>query len=1114
MTNEPKAGGSLDPEMLAAYLDKRLPPEARATVEAQLARDPDSYELLVELIHANEALKGETPAEGEAAEPADHAEPQGRTGAVVPMVPKPKRTGGWLIAGGVLATAAALALVAWLQPELWQRLRGGDPVDPLMAKLVEAVGEERYIEARLTGGFKYGELRSVTRGADLARENLTLLAAAGQLQRLAQESPTQEHLHAWGIALLLIGDPAGAVKVLTTASSGEPGAADIWSDLGAAYLTRSARLSAPEDVPVAIEHIEKALAIDSTHAVALFNRADALEQLGLRDSAIAAWSAYLEVDPSSAWAEHARSRQAALAVSPQADAELKRAIEALPTRMRPAESDLQSIREHLEDELAGIWLRGLVENGEDRHRYLWELASLLAVRQQDPLLIETLAIVRRDPASIRAAHITRGFACYGQMRGYYQKGDFVRAGQTALECGSFFASADAPFQRWTAIYAARAAGFSGNTGNSLRVARELLHAPSSNAYPVVSAWAAWQAGGIQFISGNYGEAVPLLRRAALGFEQAAEFDNAASVHDALAATYLAIGDRRNTWQHYRSALRLSPQRRFTIQNYATRNGVAVACLRGGLPRTARLVLQANLTFARRLPSTGPAAETQRNLAEASLAIGALDEAAGYFAAAQADASRAPQGPGTTRTTAEFSWTAARLGVAVRDPSSLDLIRTAAAQFRELRLHQRLLSVYSLSSEAARMTGRVEAALAAVDEGMNAVHVQERSLRRPHERASFRQAMSGLFREAARIRVAQGALEASLLAVERFHVSEVGLTEAQLLANFDSLPTDTAAVVFLTEPEAVFRWIVSNQGVVFDPIPLPSERLAFEVKRFRSSLMAGGTPGRGRSELPDLLLGGAGRIPAATKRLVVVPDGLLWGVPFTALPDGDGILADRFEVVMATSVAGYAQRHLADAVAIDLSSANVTVLAAAENPGYGLPMLVASRGEGQTIAQVYGVSPTLGAEATVDRFLASLAAPGIIHFAGHAVTDGVSPWRDHLVLAPSAAVPIGLLYQSDLELLRSRAWLVVLAACSTAHASGGDVPSVHSLAASILATGVPWVIGTLWEVDDRESASVFKHVHDLIRNGDSPAEAVRATQRFMSSQQVPPSVWASLVVVAG
>ena len=55
MTDDPKAG-RIDSETLAAYVDRRLTAGERADVEARLADDPDSYELLVEVMRTQEAL--------------------------------------------------------------------------------------------------------------------------------------------------------------------------------------------------------------------------------------------------------------------------------------------------------------------------------------------------------------------------------------------------------------------------------------------------------------------------------------------------------------------------------------------------------------------------------------------------------------------------------------------------------------------------------------------------------------------------------------------------------------------------------------------------------------------------------------------------------------------------------------------------------------------------------------------------------------------------------------------------------------------------------------------------------------------------------------------------
>jgi anti-sigma factor RsiW len=204
---EQPGSGRLDSEILAAYVDGRLPPEDRARVEAEIAADPETQEWLVNTIRAVDEAAAEPEMDEELelvlASPhrsVDSARmPRSEGSAVLARrssLPRRRRLllGG---AGVVLATAAALLLAVRVQPAWWQQL-WGPAVDPRFAKLVAAVGEERYIEGRLSGGFKYGPLRSVTRGpGDLSNQNLALLAAAGELQRAAQADPSAENLHAW-----------------------------------------------------------------------------------------------------------------------------------------------------------------------------------------------------------------------------------------------------------------------------------------------------------------------------------------------------------------------------------------------------------------------------------------------------------------------------------------------------------------------------------------------------------------------------------------------------------------------------------------------------------------------------------------------------------------------------------------------------------------------------------------------------------------------------------------------------------------------------------------------------------------------------------------------------
>jgi hypothetical protein len=289
MSNDPKAGPGIDAALLAAYIDQRLSPEQRAAVEARLASDPESYELLVETMRAQDAIDA--------------------SGQTLPM-PSPRRR-RWILPVG-LAAAAVLVLAVWSAPQVL-RIWGGE--EDQLAALIVATRGERTVEARLSGGFEYGPLRSVTRGSKTG-ENLELLAAAADAQQRANDGP--RHRHAWAIAQLLVGDYTEAVSTLEALAAEQPSNADLWNDLAAAYLARAQREKRLEDLPKARIAVERSLAVTPTKTESLFNHAAILSALDLAEQAKAAWTRYLEVDATSGWATEARQRLQELTQPPRA----------------------------------------------------------------------------------------------------------------------------------------------------------------------------------------------------------------------------------------------------------------------------------------------------------------------------------------------------------------------------------------------------------------------------------------------------------------------------------------------------------------------------------------------------------------------------------------------------------------------------------------------------------------------------------------------------------------------------------------------------------------------------------------------------------------------------
>jgi CHAT domain-containing protein len=186
----------------------------------------------------------------------------------------------------------------------------------------------------------------------------------------------------------------------------------------------------------------------------------------------------------------------------------------------------------------------------------------------------------------------------------------------------------------------------------------------------------------------------------------------------------------------------------------------------------------------------------------------------------------------------------------------------------------------------------------------------------------------------------------------------------------------------------------------------------------------------------------------------------------------------------------------------------------------LERLPESEVEARTVAGLYSDSELLtGEAATRTRFLESASRHSVVHFAGHAIANAEFPLLSRLVLAPDRSAPTagsGALFARELYSTRfPMTRLVVLAGC---HTSSGVVvkgEGVMSLARPFLAAGVPAVVATLWDLEDRAGNEIFSVFHRRFREGDEPMEALRRAQLALISNSDPalqsPKAWAGLQV---
>jgi Putative zinc-finger len=276
-----------DLETLAGYLDGRLTERDRAEIAAHVAQCETCYFVFTEAARMR-------------------ASDVARAATLDNTTTAPGSGWWWTAPKVVWSSAAALALAASLIVAVavdfvpWR----SDEASALRA-LVVAVGTDRLIEPRLTGGFAYGPVRGAVRGADSESISPDVRIATAEVEKRLAGKRSAEALNRVGVSYLIVGNLPRAISALEDASD-SGASAGILSDLSAAYLVRAARDGQPQDAAKALAAAERAIGLDPVLPEARFNRAAALEKLALRDAAIAAWQDYLRVDGSSGWADEAR----------------------------------------------------------------------------------------------------------------------------------------------------------------------------------------------------------------------------------------------------------------------------------------------------------------------------------------------------------------------------------------------------------------------------------------------------------------------------------------------------------------------------------------------------------------------------------------------------------------------------------------------------------------------------------------------------------------------------------------------------------------------------------------------------------------------------------------
>ena len=337
------------------------------------------------------------------------------------------------------------------------------------------------------------------------------------------------------------------------------------------------------------------------------------------------------------------------------------------------------------------------------------------------------------------------------------------------------------------------------------------------------------------------------------------------------------------------------------------------------------------------------------------------------------------------------------------------------------------------------------------------------------------------------------------------------------------------VEYVLDGNASYALEVSGGGMRVHTLP-PAKELGGLTKSYLAALKAGTESQTAARALYSALIA-----PITTREwdsMVLVPDGSLHLLPWGALQNESGTyLAQRAVISVAPSatVLGALRREpevqtvkLFLGVAFSESGSENGGAAQSrgisEIRGTDIKPLQFSKEEISEANAALGNNGVIlaGADASESKLKSEpLAQFRVITLAAHGVGDELEPDRAAIVLNPGNATEDGLWQAREIRRTKLNADTVVLSACETGTGRLQGQEGIMNLARAFLTAGAKSVVASLWDVEDRSTATLMEGFYQHLAKGESIAVALRSSQvEFIQTygEKANPNLWAGFEVI--
>jgi CHAT domain-containing protein/tetratricopeptide (TPR) repeat protein len=967
-----------------------------------------------------------------------------------------------------------------------------------MLRMIAAAKNARAVEGYLSG-FPYHPV-DVTQKGKPVQPSLHRLRgiAAGLAESTSVDSVS---LHSRGIAQLLTSDTGRAIESLRQELRLEPRSVQTWSDLAAAYIEEGSKQKSPDRYASALAAADAAIAVDPAFPAAHFNRALALEHLGIVPAAMREYENYIAAEPSSGWAGEARMRGASLRELMPSDgwAQAKTLLE----RRCMAGNDITDLVRRFPQEARtwgeGVYLADWAESAllhgppSDALHVARCLGQALQRVSGEQLLADAVSAIERarpDSQNVLAvAHVT-----YRKARILYSQRRVDDALPLFKQAEDLFRKNASPMHLIAAYYRANAAIDQRDFTAATALLAQMDGTPSG--YRALQAQMAWARALILGPLGRPYEALSEVSASREAFEHLGERENALYMRASAVHILNVLGRTADAWRARTSLFMEASRSKDPLILDAALFSAAESEANDERWDVAAALYRENASL-----SKGAAKRRVEALLGLAIADWKASGTPADLSAARAAAMKLPAEALRQETLDEIRYAEARFALQQNPRFAVGLLDQVIAYRRSRNAIVRLPAVYEELGRAWLSLGDNKRAESSFRTAIDIIKQQCAKLADPLVRDSFAATASTGYDELIDLYATCGDYQRAFDVAEQSRTvgasSEADATTADSLSR--AIAPGAAVVTITTLPRRTFVTISTFGTFRGFVCPVSRTAVSTQIDNLRDAIHRDDLTGvnAASEKLFKTLVEPAASELAHAEGITFIADETASRIPFALLRDPVArlYLVERSSIMAAPSAAFVANgQHPVRKVSARALVIGDPAFSRTEFPE--LKQLPGAVEEANAVAALYNVSAIVGATATSQQIAPQLAIADIIHFAGHVIMNPRDFSTTAIPLASGTASDPSMLYLRDIAQIRfDRHPVVVLAGCDSASTASGH-GSIKSLASAFLSAGSRTVVGTLWNVDDDASRDLSLAFHLSLLRGRSPAASLRIAQLSM------------------